>query len=714
MPLSRPIQIAVTDEKIWLQDPALAGGADNTGTAFVNTAFAAAIAKAQSAISTGHSSAVISGAPGTYKWDTSKGSLAIPNRIRWKDFGGGQYQAANFSFPTETNIPTAIGVITTGTTAGQATLAVSNIKNVYPTLGGLPVPAMLGGRNLFTYTGVTGSGTSVTLTGCAGIPLTGSGPQAVIAGPAILLAGGATRDRWGLDNTIRVIGPGTGNSSWATPTLPTNAMDGVFVGNSAGVDCSVSNFRQGIMYMGDHETFGGNTYLGGNWCNFACESPFNLQWDIVDSGNQLWETGAVNSGGVWWCHHYISPCNVLLGCDFQQQRHEGNAPWWMWKGATVGVTGAAHGMLSQATLIAPVWEGMGLGIFGGPDDGAGLSNVTITRGEANYYDGNIPAGYTKPVAAIACGFSNLIVEGNNLFDFVSSGSGGDTTVPVWLTGFAFGEIRGIDFAASLVKHPPKTPGDPNDILVDVKFPGGRVQRSGLNIQKGQLTQFWQEGNVSYPTAERVFEYGQSNVFAAPMGVTLVNESTGYVATITDRDHGFISANVRQQSTPPTSPNASTSGTAGTRSAGAHFYKIAAILSGGGETSASSEVNVTLSGSNSALLTWVAPSTIPHSQTITGYRVYHGTTTNTENGYIAVGNVLTYTDSGAATTAGTPKTTNVGCEVWGGTFVRGHSDGSTYLGKVCSVTSAETIPVNSVTIGYTPYTDDGAQVSILLR
>jgi hypothetical protein len=98
---------------------------------------------------------------------------------------------------------------------------------------------------------------------------------------------------------------------------------------------------------------------------------------------------------------------------------------------------------------------------------------------------------------------------------------------------------------------------------------------------------------------------------------------------------------------PTLNVTSTSTSGGTLAAATYYYKITAITPLG-ETLASNERSqVTTGATSSNTLTWPAVSGA------TGYRVYRGTAAGVQTHYYALGNVLTYVDTNAAATAGTP-------------------------------------------------------------
>lgn len=102
---------------------------------------------------------------------------------------------------------------------------------------------------------------------------------------------------------------------------------------------------------------------------------------------------------------------------------------------------------------------------------------------------------------------------------------------------------------------------------------------------------------------------------------------------------------------PTANTPTTATTGGTLPAATYYY-VVTTLNALGETTASNEVSVTTTGTTSAnTITWSAVTGA------TGYRVYRGTATGTENVYYAVGAVTTLTDTGAAASTGSPPTNN---------------------------------------------------------
>jgi hypothetical protein len=171
------------------------------------------------------------------------------------------------------------------------------------------------------------------------------------------------------------------------------------------------------------------------------------------------------------------------------------------------------------------------------------------------------------------------------------------------------------------------------------------------------------------------------------------DAVNHVVALATNAEYQTTVRVKEQSNPPTSPAAAANATVGTLEARQYFYKVTAVLSGGGLMAASAEVSATAELNKSIKVTWVAPAVIPGGQTITGYRVYRGTVAGEEKGYKAVGNVLEYLDSGAALTGTTtPPTKNTGCEIYGKGFVRPYGSTAPGCATKASGPADNTAPV----------------------
>jgi hypothetical protein len=96
------------------------------------------------------------------------------------------------------------------------------------------------------------------------------------------------------------------------------------------------------------------------------------------------------------------------------------------------------------------------------------------------------------------------------------------------------------------------------------------------------------------------------------------------------------------------PTLTPSTTGGTLAAGTYYYKVSAIGPNGEESFIGLEANCTTTGSTSSVLVaWSA------AVGAVSYRVYRGTASGGENLYWAVASGTSWTDTGAAGTAGSP-------------------------------------------------------------
>lgn len=111
-------------------------------------------------------------------------------------------------------------------------------------------------------------------------------------------------------------------------------------------------------------------------------------------------------------------------------------------------------------------------------------------------------------------------------------------------------------------------------------------------------------------------------------------------------------------TPPTGVTATPSGTGGTMAAGTYYYRVTA-LNAWGETLGSIEQSATVpgGGTGSVAITWTPP-----AGTVTGYRIYRGASTGSQDTYYTDA-ASPFTDTGAAGTAGTVPTANTTAGRW---------------------------------------------------
>ncbi|MBS0364901.1 MAG: hypothetical protein JSR67_03645 [Proteobacteria bacterium] len=119
-------------------------------------------------------------------------------------------------------------------------------------------------------------------------------------------------------------------------------------------------------------------------------------------------------------------------------------------------------------------------------------------------------------------------------------------------------------------------------------------------------------------------------------------------------------------------NAPTTAATGGTLAAATYYFVITALNASGETVASNERSIATTGATSTVtLSWAAVTGA------TGYRVYRGTAAGAESVYFAPGNVTTFTDTGAAGTAGAPPATNTAATGGGWTQLASDAGGGTY-------------------------------------
>ncbi len=140
---------------------------------------------------------------------------------------------------------------------------------------------------------------------------------------------------------------------------------------------------------------------------------------------------------------------------------------------------------------------------------------------------------------------------------------------------------------------------------------------------------------------------------------------------------------------PTAPSATPSGSGGTLAAATYYYKIAATYSSGAESVTAAEVNSgALTGSTSSVtLNWTA------AAGATGYKIYRGTAAGAENVFYTVGAVTTFTDTGAASTGGSPPTSNLAS---GEMPSANYAVYASYLVKAIQAFEALGIPIYGIT------------------
>lgn len=177
------------------------------------------------------------------------------------------------------------------------------------------------------------------------------------------------------------------------------------------------------------------------------------------------------------------------------------------------------------------------------------------------------------------------------------------------------------------------------------------------------------GELSYGTFDDFFAASFFNTWqaliAAPVQSAATTSATGgtlaagtyyYKVTAINATGESIGSNEQSIATTgtlaaPVQSAPSTSTTGGTLAAATYYYKITA-LNANGETIGSNELSQITTGATSTVtVNWGSVAGA------TGYKIYRGTAAGAESVFYTVGAVVTFLDTGAASTAGTVPVTN---------------------------------------------------------
>jgi hypothetical protein len=133
------------------------------------------------------------------------------------------------------------------------------------------------------------------------------------------------------------------------------------------------------------------------------------------------------------------------------------------------------------------------------------------------------------------------------------------------------------------------------------------------------------------------------IFTAPGTLTLEPAALrpGHFVTVKSQIATILTA--------PTQTATATATTGGTLAAGTYYYKVTALNANGESLGSNEESQVTTGSTSTVTVSWGSVTGA------TSYRVYRGTAAGAENVYYTVNSGVTYTDTGAASTAGTPPT-----------------------------------------------------------
>lgn len=594
-----------TVEKIWLQDH----GADETGATFSDVAFAAAIAACQVRTAATGKPVRISGLAGTYKLG-SLGSLAIPAGVTFGDFGGGQRYCAKFSFPTETSLPTALGIAGT-VGAADTTLAVTNVKNAFaPATPAAPRKVLGYAGTVLTYTGITGAGASVTLTGVTGINAGNAAllTNNLVVGNTAVLCGTATGRDFSLDGTIEVVGPSTGSMALWVPgstldgsaTLPQatiplvsstgfpagggkvmltgtgqvitytgvagnsltgctggtgviasgtsavyitppTAMDGVLMPSNGAIDCGVNGFRYATVMATDHEQWGPNFLPQGSYAYIAVESPADVNWAALDSGNQTVHAG-VKMTNAYFAIVYVTAYNYLITATFLGANTYGSSPFIFWKEHTRGVASSSNKMLSDCIVRDAFFEAVGLGLVGCPDANATLTRTQFDNCGTLWNGGGLtaPAGAPEPLGDFAVNCEDLDIRGGSMFP------GPPAAYPAmpWHYGDQligiYDRALNVFIAARTVVG--KTTPFLSNPLFDFRFRGGRFMAMAASNDTAAVGDLCAMFGIMDPSYTVVRTCRQGYDLRPPCGVA-VRVNGAFVVMATDKDYGAVNVKV---------------------------------------------------------------------------------------------------------------------------------------------------------------------------
>lgn len=186
----------------------------------------------------------------------------------------------------------------------------------------------------------------------------------------------------------------------------------------------------------------------------------------------------------------------------------------------------------------------------------------------------------------------------------------------------------------------------------------------------------------------------SSIAATLPAATTSGFGIGFTVRVEDLGAGSVTVTPAAIAVPVQNAPA-TSTTGGTLAAGTYYYVVTA-LNANGQTIKSNEQSIATTGTTSSnTITWGSVTGA------TGYEIYRGTATGAENVYYTVGAAVTFTDTGAAGTSGSPPGTNTavlslingatsltiaqnrGCEVT--------SDGTNYQVFACNAIGSMTWP-----------------------
>jgi hypothetical protein len=611
---------------------------------------------------------------------------AIPAGVQHVAAGSGS--AARIEFPTDLGNP-AYALISSALAQNAATIPLKYVTGgpFKAATAESPQEAFLSGIGKITYTGITGAGETITLTGVTGVTKAAPVPAGVGQGLAIYAVGVSSPRFTVFERGIEIKGPTSGTFATWGKEAPPESMDGVWLGQSVRINCVVKGFRHASVITTDHQI------IGSDYKTSKCYSSLAFLGPSESKGDQVIEAGALLTEG-FWSGIYVADGNAMTNLGAAKM-HIGSSPWGVWKEATRGLAAPEQSFpyitAVTSTFQLPSFEYCGLGAIGCADGKSKLQGLVMTQPSFSWLATFKPAGL-EPVAPIACQVEEMEVLGR--FGFLPFATGQQqmiladkftkSTIPSFADVIAVAAEKGIPVIKGKTGE---------EVEADIRFKQGRYYGRKLGdagIKAGHVV-----SSVGLPSLKKLKRY---EGLVAVAGVAITDIFQNALAFLTN-DTEPATVAVKEQSTPPTSPAAAPNATAGTLEARKYFYKVAAVLSGGGVVAASAEVSATAEAGKSIKITWAPLAEFPHGQTITNYRVYRGTAEGAEAGYKQVGNVLELLDNGVSLTGGTaPPTINVGCELYGENLVRPYGAGAPGCACVASGPADPNGPCFGQTVG----------------
>lgn len=171
------------------------------------------------------------------------------------------------------------------------------------------------------------------------------------------------------------------------------------------------------------------------------------------------------------------------------------------------------------------------------------------------------------------------------------------------------------------------------------------QAVALSDSNNTVTVSWAAvtGAVTYNVYRGTAAGGESTVATGVAGTSYVDTNTMAAGTPPAANTSALAAPVQAAS--------STATAGGALAAGTYYYVVTATNALGETLKSNEQSQVTTGSASTVTVNWAL---VPGA---TGYKIYRGTVAGAEGTFFTVGAVATFTDTGAAGTAGTPPVTN---------------------------------------------------------